>query len=192
MAGSGGQIKGAGFARSWEHLHALAERGAVSEEALRVELSPAAYSLYQEKVQPSLWYPLAAVNELSQQIIKIEGEGDPAYNRTLGAEALGVILARDSYRGLIEGAMKQKGSEGQTLVQLASLVYDFGQWTFEGEDLSKFEAIMTEAEPLPELATFSIAGFMETLVAHCTGNRIAVTIDRPSLDKVIFRAAPAG
>jgi hypothetical protein len=183
-----GNVKGATFAGSWDILHALVEAGTVSEEALEVQLSAEAFTLYEEKVSPSLWYPILVVEEILQQLVNLNGHGDPDHMRVVGAQVLKTFLERDSYRHFIEGAMKQKGSEGPTLVKLASLVYDFGVWEFEGEDLTLFTATITEAQLMPVLAPYSIAGFMEALVKHCAGYTICVGLQRPLSGKIVFKA----
>ena len=186
-----GRVKGASFIRAWEKLRGLVEGGVVSRDALRVQLSPDAFALYEEKILPSLWYPLAAVDEFSRVLVDLEGDGDPAYMRSVGANALGALLERESFRSFIEGAMRQRDGEGQALVQLAGLVYDFGEWTFEGRDLFEFRATMVDAEPLPALAAETIAGFVEALVEHCMGTPIRVTAERPELGRVVFDATRA-
>ena len=185
-----GKVKGASFIRSVDIVEGLVERGLISRDALEVRLSANAVRLLEEKIEPSIWYPLDAVDELSRIIVEFEGDGRPQYMRLIGCAALDHLLQRDVFRSFIEGAMKQRGKEGQTLVGLAALVYNFGHWSFEGDDLTEFTVTMDDATPLPELARNTIAGFMESLVEHCVGARVAISSERPSADRVVFRAVP--
>jgi hypothetical protein len=185
-----GNVKGASFLRTCEAVHGFVEQGLISRDALEVQLSADALRLLEQKVEPSLWYPLDAVDELSRLLVDFEGEGDPRYMCTVGERSLHGLLERDTFRNFIEGAMLQIGNEGPTLIRLAGLIYDFGCWTFEGDDLREFVVTLDEAGSLPEIAPHTICGFMEALVAHCSDHRVRVTLDRPSRDRVIFRAAP--
>jgi hypothetical protein len=189
---AGGRVKGVSFIRTIALVQGLVERGLVSQEALTVQLSPAALALLDQKIEPSLWYPLAEVDELSRLLVDIEGHGDPDYMRGVGAGALGTLLERDTFRSFIEGAMRQKeGGDGKTLVQLAGLIYDFGRWHFEGDDLRRFVVVMEDAEALPDVAAQTAAGFIEALVLHCTGDAVHVEAARPDPGRVVWTATPA-
>jgi hypothetical protein len=185
--GERGRVKGASFIRTCVLVEAMVARGQVAREALVVQLSSDALMLLDQKIEPSLWYPIRAVDELSRLLVDVDGECDPTYMRGLGVGTLETLLQRDTFRSFIEGAMRH-GSEGATLLQLAGLIYDFGGWQFEGDDLTDFRVIMIDAEPLPELATHTVAGFIEALVAHCTGRAIRVEASRPEPDRVIWMA----
>jgi hypothetical protein len=185
--GGAGHVKGASFVRTCALVEGMVSRGQISREALAVQLSADALTLLGQKIEPSLWYPIHVVDELSRILVDVEGEGDPTYMRGLGAGTLGALLQRDTFRSFIEGAMRH-GSEGTTLVQLAGLIYDFGVWRFEGEDLTRFTVSMAEAEALPELASHTVSGFMEALVQHCIGQAIRVEASRPEPDRAIWTA----
>jgi len=185
----GGRVKGASFVGTCESVAKMQARGEISREALMVQLSPAALQLLDAEIEPSLWYPMPAVDELSRLLVEIEGEGDPRHMRRIGAATLGTLLQRETFSSFIEGAMRQ-GSEGATLVQLAGLIYDFGIWRFEGDDLAHFCVSMRKAEHLPDLATETVAGFIEALVEHCTGGAIQVEASRPERSRAIWTARP--
>ncbi len=187
----GGRVKGIGFIGTLNLVRGLVERGVMSSDALSARLSGAALELLEEKVEPSLWYSLTAVDELTKIVVEFIGDGDPRYLRELGRGSLSGLLERDSFRNLIDGASKQKGREGQSLVGLASLIYDFGEWHFDGEDLGDFTLTATDVALLPELARETIAGFIQTLVEHCTGERVDLESTRPEPDRIQFRATSA-
>jgi len=184
------KVKGASIIRPAETVRELIDRGETSELALQVRLSPEAFAALETKIEPSLWYPLHVSEELSRVVVDLAGDGQIAYLRSMARDTLSYMLERDTFRSFIEGAMSQKGREGTNLVGLAALVYSFGQWSYEGDDLRDFTVTINEAAPLADTACETIAGFMQALVAHCTGDAIQIEQARPTSDKVIFRAAP--
>lgn len=185
------RVKGASFIRSIETIHRLVEQGDISELALEVRLSAETFALFESKVEPSLWYPLSVSEELSRVIVDIAGEGRSEFLRSVGRDSLAYMLERDTFRSFIEGAMGQKGREGKNLVGLAGLVYSFGRWSYEGDDLREFTVTIDEAEPLADSSCQTIAGFMQGLVAHCTDIEIQIVHSRPARDRVVFSATPA-
>ena len=186
-----GRVKGVSFSQTLERVRDLLASGAVSREALDVQLSPEAAALIDEKVEPSLWYPVATADELSRLLVEIEGGGDVGYMRGLGAQSLSGLLERDSIRSFIEGAMGQRGREGETLVQLASLIYDFGKWSYAGDDLSRFVVTARDVAELREAGMQTVAGFMEELVRRFAGFEVRVTAERPEPDRIVWTAVPA-
>ncbi len=184
-----GRVKGVSFLRTVQMIHDLIGRGVLSSEMLEVELSRDALSIVEHKLEPSLWYSVQAVDELSKLVVDYLGDGDAAFMQVVGGRALGALLERETFRAFIEGAMKRKGNEGDTLIGLASLLYDFGTWRYEGEDLRSFKIVMDDAEPLPDLATHSIKGFIHALVEHCTGVSLTIDVRRPWRGRLEFVAA---
>jgi len=186
------KVKGASIIRPVETIRELIAKGEASELSLQVRLSAETFALLDSKVEPSLWYPLHVSDELSRVLVDLVGDGNPDYLRTMGGDTLRYMLERDTFRSFIEGAMAQKGREGANLVGLAGLVYSFGVWRYEGEDLRDFTVTIDEATPLPDNASQTIVGFIQALVAHCTGDQLDVEPSRPTRDRVVFRATLAG
>ena len=122
--------------------------------------------------------------------MQVEGGGDPEYARELGREGLDSVLGRDSMKSLADGASSRRELAGHSLVGLSSLVYNFGEWTYQGDDLKRFEVRVTDASAFPMNSLLSAAGFMEALVDRLAGFRIHVSIERPDADSVVFEAAP--
>jgi hypothetical protein len=184
-------VKGVAFQAVWDRVTSLVESGRVADDLLELTLGKEGLALLEEKPQPSLWYPMAHADRLTDLVVKVEGAGNPAYAKSLGASGLEPVLSRDSMRSFIEDSMRRKDRAGHALIGLAGLVYSFGQWTYRGEDLRSFEIDLTEAASFPENSAFSASGFMEALVAFVTHEPICVSPLRRAPDHWEFVARPA-
>ena len=81
--GGTGHVKGASFVRTCALVEGMVNRGQISREALAIQLSADALTLLGQKIEPSLWYPMEVVDELSRILVDVEGgrplrvRGDP-------------------------------------------------------------------------------------------------------------------
>lgn len=179
-------VKGASFQNTHQMVKDLLTGSVLDRQAVEVRFSKGAVEMLDAKIEPSLWYEVGIVDEFSRLVVDIRGDGHPEFMQEIGRQALPGIIERESYKQFIDGAMKQRGREGQTLVGLASLLYNFGEWTYVGEDLVEFQVVVDDVGPLPELAGYSAAGFVEALVQYCTGDRIQATPRREGPDRLIL------
>lgn len=184
-------VKGVAFQHGWERVRALIESGRIPMEELEFRLGSEGMELVDGKPEPSLWYPLVAADRLTELLIHIEGGGDREYARELGRQGLETVLGRGAVRGLLDGARRRGERAGHTLIGLAGLVYNFGMWSYRGEDLDRFEVVVQQASPFRTASLLAAAGFIEALVEHFAGSRVHVEVLRPEDDRVVFRAESA-
>lgn len=179
--------KGVAIQAAWTRVNELLETGRVTREELEVRMSATALELLDQKILPSLWYPIDAGAELSQLVVDVDGRGQLNHMAKLGAETAQQLLKGGTFKTFVEGARQNKKSLGNSLVRLAELMVDFGDWSFEGRDLFDFEVVVTGAEPLPETTRFSVQGFIGALTSEVSGRQVTCQSERPSPDTVVFR-----
>jgi hypothetical protein len=180
-------IKGAGFQDTWEELNGHLQAGRTSREQVEVRLNPEALQIVDEKLEPSLWYPLAHVDAITEVNAAVTGDSGRDYYKGMGKQAFDRLMSRSSFKIFFEGAMANRERAGTTLIGLSGLVYSFGEWEWSGEELSNFTVEMTDATPMASFREFTAAGFIEALAAHTVGDRLQVTVARPTRDRIVFR-----
>jgi hypothetical protein len=181
-----GNVKGAAIQAAWMRVNELLETGRITREQLEARLSPRALEIVEQKILPSLWYSIAAGAEISQLVADVDGGGNTSHMTKLGAETAHRFLAGGTFKDFIEGATHNRTRRGESLVRLAELMLDFGDWHFEGDDLLDFKVVVTEAEQLPETTRFSIQGFIAVLTTEISKQQIICDSQRPSPDTVVF------
>lgn len=184
-------MKGIAMQAAWERYSDLLRRGVLTREAALRELPPEALPLLDGPPQPSLWYPVAIGEQLTESVVQFDGRGRADYAKELGHAGFRTVLTRDALRSFVEGAMRRGERAGPTLIGLASLVYNFGAWHFEGDNLRDFQVRVRDAQAFGRLLVWASAGFMESLVDATTGQPVVIDPDWPEPSVVVFRARPA-
>lgn len=180
-------IKGAGFAETWSRLQTLIREGRASREDLEGRLGKEALALVDAEPIPSLWYPVAAVDELTELVALLEGPASPVYYRAMGARAFDELISRPAFATFVGTAQGFTARRGESLVKLAGLVYNFGEWSYKGETPTEFVVEVQNASPMAEFREWTSAGFIERLMEHIANEPIRVTPERPTKNLLILR-----
>jgi len=179
-------VRGAGFLDVWERVTALIDAGEISRDDLEVQLEAEDLEILDSKPEASLWYPITSVERLAWILVDSEGGGCPEYQKVQGRRAAESLITRSSIKSVIDAALKRGERAGPFLLGMASLIYSFGSWSFDG-DLNEFSVELSEAEAFPELSSWAVSGFAEVLFQRVTGSSFEVTFARPAPERVIFR-----
>jgi len=183
-------IKGAGFAETWSRLQTLIREGRTSREDLEQRLGKDTLALVDSEPIPSLWYSLSAVDELTEMVAALEGPASPAYFRAMGAGAFDELISRPAFATFVGTAQGFTARRGEALVKLAGLVYNFGEWSYQGEGPTEFVVEVRNASPLAEFREWTAAGFIERLMEHIADEPILVTPERPTQNLLVLRGTP--
>ena len=111
----------------------------MGRDELEARLSTAALEIVDQKILPSLWYPIAATAELSQLVVDIDGGGRVSHMAKLGAETATRLLGGGTFKSFVDGASRNKTNIGESLIRLSELMIDFY------EDREFFDAIIGES-----------------------------------------------
>lgn len=182
-------IKGAGFAETWGRLQTLIREGRTSREQLSQRLGRDAFALVDTAPIPSLWYPVAAVDELTEWIAALEGDASPTYYRAMGARAFEELIERPAFATFVGTAQDFTERRGESLVKLAGLIYSFGEWSYRGESPTEFIVEVRQAAALTGFREWTAAGFIERLMAFIANEPIAVVPERASRDRLLLHGS---
>jgi hypothetical protein len=191
-------IKGSAFETVVRDVARLLESGKLPREVAEARLEAEDLRLLEEKILPSLWYPLASHDRLTQLLWEFEGARDPKYliaRGALSAERLfDAGLYQQMKRGEELGAAKRERGEpwsefdGNLMTSLAGAIFNVSRWRFrrhpEDPLVSRIE--VTGARELPEVVRWAAQGFVEYIATRATGVPAHVTSERPGPDRIVF------
>lgn len=193
MDASGPCVKGLTLSSVADDVNALLQKGRIARPALEKSLQPQDFELLDGEVIPGLWYPVDAYERLLGVLWNAEGNGRPDYLVARGEAAAERILAAGAYASLVETAQKWGGDHvAKSIVNLSKGLYNFMEWTLEGEWGKKLEIHARDAGHYPDVARFAAEGFIRVLLARSTDRSTQVTSRRPTADHVVFAVSHDG
>jgi len=179
-------IKGVAIQPIVQLARELLESGQISREQLEARLESSDLRLLDEKVEPTLWYPIAAAPRIETFVAETLGRDVAEMMREIGVAAAKRTLNQTGTRNLIEGARSHGERMGHIVAGLGKLIVNFGEWRFEGDPFGEFRLDATEVEPFPETTRHATEGFIEVLAKELTGRDAAASSQRPTPSHIIF------
>ena len=179
-------IKGVAIQPVVQLTHELVESGRMSWDQLKARLEPPDLRLLDDKVEPTLWYPIASAQRIETFVAEVLGRDVAEMMREIGVSAAEKTLNQTATRNLIEGARTHGERMGHIVVGLGKLIVNFGEWKFEGDPFGEFRLDATEVEAFPETTRHATEGFIEVLAKKLTGRTAVASSQRPSPSHIIF------
>ncbi|MHC4106932.1 MAG: hypothetical protein ACYSTY_02485 [Planctomycetota bacterium] len=179
-------IKGVAIQPIVELTHELLDSGRISRDQAESALGLPELRLLDEKLEPTLWYPIASAQRIEFFVAETMGWDVAEMMRDLGITAAKRTLHQSGTRNLIEGARKHDKRMGHIIVGLGSLIVNFGEWKFHGDVFGEFRLDATGMDPFPETTRYATEGFIEVLAHELTGHPAVATSERPSPSHIIF------
>lgn len=179
-------VKGTIFAAMAGGMRQMEKDGVVTRAELEKRLSPEALRYLDETIVPVLWYPVSAYSELSELNWEIAGNNRPEFQLEAGRRAAERLAASGPYK-----SMNAKISDwGQRITDeqasLFSALYNFLNVNVRDDPPTR-SIELTGAAPLPESWRFATQGFIDYLARRNRNERIKVTSERPTPDKIVFQ-----
>ena len=115
---------------------------------------------------------MAVVDALTEIVAELEGGGTHDYYKAMGREAFEDLRERDAFRSFLETARNFSQLQGESLVKLAGLVYNFGEWSYHGQSPTRFVVEVRDATALAPFREWTATGFIEELFAFISSERI--------------------
>ncbi len=182
-------IKGAAITRIREQLEEAMEKGLITRDEIEVRLHAEDMFVVEEKIEPSLWYPLDSVARASDILVETLGAGDIRFMVDSGRETARRFQNEGIFAAFIQDAAMRGDKMGPVLVKISQLALDIGRWEFEGESMRDFTVTVGDAADLPETTRYSILGFIECLASDLAGTPLHAETTRPDPSNVLYRCA---
>lgn len=185
-------VKGLGITDIVASLEKALEEGRVTRDRLEAELEAVDLDILDTKVDPNLWYPVAAMGRMLRITSELDAGGDRARVQAISRAAATRFMERPSFQGLVNEAKRRGGRNGELLLALPKAVFGFGTWRYEdtGGPTGGPRVVFEDCAPLPELVPYTTAGVMEGLTSAVAGREVRVVVDRPVRDRVHFDFFP--
>jgi hypothetical protein len=181
-------LKGISLQIAVDRLNRHVDSGKLTREKMEERLQPEDFEILDRRIAMTLWYPLESYERIVRLIQEVEGGVGDRFWVRFGEETAKESLSSAALQVLIKGARKFGNRAGIPLVKLGNLFFNFSHWHFEGDDLEHFTIEITDAGPMPEIVRHAAQGFVQHLVYEFTGKHVKISAERPTLDRVIFRA----
>lgn len=183
-------IKGVVIRISADRVRAMLETGKLREEDLERWLTARDVELVSEPPRPTLWYPIETMSHLLELMRDVEGAGDERYLAAEAAREIDNVLRAPAMAAVVHGARAFGKRAGVALVKLTNLTFNFGRWTYSGEDLENFTVEAAGVEAITRPLQLSIEGFIGALASRMAGRPVQVTSERPAPGSLRYRGAP--
>jgi hypothetical protein len=179
-------IKGVALQPIVQLTHELLESGRISRNQLELRLEQPDLRLLDEKLEPTLWYPIASAPRIEVFVAEVLGRDEAEMMREIGVAAAERMLNQKAMRNLIEGARDHGERMGHIVAGLGKLIVNFGEWKFEGDPLGEFRLNATDVAPFPETTRHATEGFIEVLAKELTGRSAVASSRRPTPSQIVF------
>ncbi len=181
-------IKGFAMLPTVQKLRQLRESGQITDSAW---YGLAAQDRKHLETLPSLtiWYPVASQGRLLDLLAEVLG-GSPFAIVEFARNTATEVLDAPALRVLLGGAGLLGSKLGPTMVRMARFGFSFGEWRFEGDNMSNFRVIADGMEPMPEGIRLNTQGFIDHLASRLVGAEIRCRSSRPTPGRILYECYP--
>jgi hypothetical protein len=140
-----------------------------------------------------LWYPAACYERLLDLIYEMEGRRREALI-ALGRSAAESLLGASAFSGIFQATARRGEHEsgGPLLMKLAELMLNFTRWKYFAVSADEFRVEVSEDADYHDHARYIAQGLLEFFGSRLFQTPLDVSSERPSRDRILFRATRAG
>jgi hypothetical protein len=138
-------------------------------------------------IAATLWYPIASFERLLELLRIVEGGHGSDFFVAYGRESAADTLKAPGVEIILKGARAFGARAGIPLIKLAKLFYNVSEWEFVADNLEDFTVHVSDAEALSEPLRYVALGFIRHLVCEFVGREVAITSERASPNRIIYR-----
>ncbi len=186
-------IKGIALQYAVAAVRRLLETGRLTRDELEIRLDPQDLEILDQKVLPTLWYPMESFARLLEVATTGEAQtGGVEAVISVGVDAANSLFASELYGDFLRSAESRGPRAGEALVRMAPLLCSFGTWTFRRAPGGGFAIDVREAGAFPEILRHVAQGLIQYLSDRLAGapDRIRVTSERPAPDHIRYVGRP--
>jgi hypothetical protein len=181
-------VKGTAIESVIGDLKRLVEGGRISREQLELRLDAEDLELLEQKLLPSVWYPLGCYGRMTQLLLETEGRGRLEYLIERGRRAAERLRAAGLYAQLTAARERWGESLGSMMVTLGPALYrDTVSAYCRLDEGRRFESQMSVPATFPDVCRHTTQGVIEHAASHAAGQPVRVTSERVSETRIVFR-----
>lgn len=183
-------LKGTSVAYAVKRLLAHRKAGELTDDLIESRLEPEDRAILENRVRPTLWYPIENFDRLMLLLRDIEGGADDEWWVEYGVESAADILSFAPIQIILRGARSFGPRAGKALVKMSSLYFNVGRWRFEGDSMESYEVEVSEAEGLSDICRLISLGFLRYVTRDFVGREVGIESSRPTRDLILYRTLP--
>jgi len=186
-------VKGIFVAGAVASVRKAIREGRVDREQVELRLDPNDVPFLDEKVDVTLWYPVATLGHFLDVLADLRGGDREEALRRLGHEAADMAAHTGRYAQL---DLTRKAGEsptevlryGRLVISVITAFYDFSRMRFgpDPADCGAFQIDWYDVADLPESNRFCAQGFIERIGQHAAHGDLLVQSARPTPDHIVF------
>ncbi len=186
-------VKGIFLAGAVSTVRKAIREGRALREQVEARLDGPDLPFLEEKVDPTLWYPVTTLGHYLDVLADLEG-GDPRQALiNIGRRAADMAARTGRYQQLSrERTIGESPSDvlryGRLVTSVITAFYDFSRMSFgpHPTEPNTFQIQWLDVADLPESNRFCAEGFIDRVAHHASESRFEVTSARPSPDHIQF------
>jgi hypothetical protein len=188
-------VKGILLATTVQGIHGALASGALTREEAEARLDASDLRLLDEKLDPTRWYPVGAIANMTDLLAKVMGGPRELALRRLGEAAVEILRGNGTYQqlsfepgSLRAGDPTQLRSAGRLIASVWPAMYDFGTTRVETEADSA--AILLRFEELgacPAPVRHTIEGFAARVADLLSDGTLRASYPETSPDRIVVR-----
>jgi hypothetical protein len=175
-------------------LRKLRKGGQLTKEQLAARVSAAALELFEQKIEPSRWYPMPVFRELVEFEWDVVAKRNPDYARQAGALSAERQFESSRYQQMDFAKRAKKAESANALLLQARLITTVTAAFYSFLDTSvgidparpdKLEIVYANAAGFPEPLRYATEGFMNQLNVR-QGSKRRWTSERVAPERIVF------
>ena len=181
-------IKATGFQSAADDVNRLVESGRLPRAEVEARLPADDLPYLDKTLAATTWVPIETYRRIVEILIDLEAKGSPETYLHARGQRAGERLHKVGVYRQFEASTETWGRRvGNVSTTLASVIYNFTKWTFEGvDDAGSFRIVVDEAGAFPEVARFTTQGFIEYTSQVVSKGNARVTSERVTPDRIVY------
>ncbi|MDH3687535.1 MAG: hypothetical protein OEP95_14980 [Myxococcales bacterium] len=188
-------VKGILLATTVQGIHGALGAGSLKRETVEARLEARDLALLEEKIDPTRWYPVDAIANLTELLAGVLGGPRDLALRRLGEAAVEILRSNGTYRQLAfePGSLKpgdpaELRSAGRLIASVWPAFYDFGTTRIESE--AESAVILLHFEDLgscPSPVRHTIEGFTARVAQLLSHGALSASFPAAAADHIVIR-----
>jgi hypothetical protein len=189
----GASVKGIFLAGAVARVRKAIREGLVAREQVEVRLDAQDVPFLDEKVDATLWYPVATLGHFLDVLADLRSGDRERALMEIGAAAADMAAHTGRYQQLDRDRRAGRSQSevlryGRLVTSVITAFYDFSRMSFgpNPADPAAFQIDWFDVADLPESNRWCAQGFIQRIAHHASEQGMVVSSERPTPDHIVF------